>query len=227
MCRGFGIPAHSFLYIVYTDMLNSRHLSTFLVLLFFVLVPDMSQAQSGIANGYEFVDMGLPSGTKWATCNIGAMCPEDFGSFYAWGERRTKKIFDIDTYSIFYRKIDKSISGDRSHDVARKKWGAAWRMPTKDDFEELDSLCTWTWGKRNGTDGYTVTATNGNSIFLPAAGACVKDSICGVRKEGYYWSATPNTDDANLSYYLFFNSSYAIIYDYFRVVGLTVRPVTE
>ena len=208
-------------------MLNVKSLSMFLVLLFFMFVPCMSQAQSGFVNGHEFVDLGLPSGTKWATCNIGAESPGDFGNYYAWGERRTKKIFDIDTYSIFYRKIDNSISGDRSHDVARRKWGATWRLPTKSDFEELDSLCTWTWGARNGTDGYIVTATNGNSIFLPAAGGCVKDSICGERKEGYYWSATPNTVDANLSYFLFFNRSYAIIYDYFRIVGMTVRPVTE
>ena len=208
-------------------MLTRKYLSIFPLFLFFVLMPGLSQAQSGIINGHEYVDMGLPSGIKWATCNVGADKPDDFGNYYAWGERRTKKIFDIDTYSIYFKKKDNSISGNRSHDVARKKWGATWRIPTMDDFEELDSLCVWTWGMRNGTDGYIVTAANGNSIFLPAAGACVKDSVYGVREEGYYWSATPNAIDTNLSYFLFFNRSYAIIYDYFRVVGLTVRPVTE
>ena len=101
-------------------MLTRKYLSIFPLFLFFVLMPGLSQAQSGIINGHEYVDMGLPSGTKWATCNVGADKPEDFGNYYAWGERRTKKIFDIDTYSIYFKKKDNSISGNRSHDVARK-----------------------------------------------------------------------------------------------------------
>ena len=208
-------------------MLNIRKISLFFVSLFIVSVPGIIQAQSGTINGHKYVDLGLPSGTKWATCNIGADSPEEYGDYYSWGETRTKKFFYVDTYKLYYKKVNESISGNRSYDVARKKWGENWRIPTKSNFEELDSLCIWNWTTRNGVAGYDIKATNGNSIFLPAGGARVNESIYGRAEEGYYWSSTPNTVDPNTSYFLFFNCYYAIMYYYFRAVGLAIRPVTE
>lgn len=204
--------------------MKRRLLTTILLLL---SLCSALRAQSCAVNGHDYVDLGLPSGVLWATCNVGADAPEEFGNYYSWGECRRKIIYDVDSYNTACRDIDKSISGNKKYDVARRRWGAPWCIPTKSDFEELDSLCNWEWTAVKGIKGYKVTGRNGNSIFLPAAGGCVNDSIYAAGVEGNYWSATPDSLDTNLSHFFYLNSNYVIMYCYYKIVGLTVRPVIK
>lgn len=141
------------------------------------------------------VDLGLPSGTIWAGWNVGASSPEEYGGYYAWGEVVVKRNYSTKTYKYYNKRtkknieIGENISGTK-YDVARQKWGNSWRMPTKEEFEELDSECSWEWGEYKGVIGQKITGPNGNSIFLPAAGrqAGVKRDLIG--KFGTYWSAS-------------------------------------
>ena len=125
----------------------------------------------------EAVDLGLPSGNKWASCNLGASAPEERGDYFAWGEIETKV-----NYSEFNSKTrDKRIrriAGNGIYDAASAKLGAGWQMPTKDDFEELIKNCTWMLTTVNGVDGFLVTGYTGNSIFLPTTGYRDGMSLC-------------------------------------------------
>ncbi len=117
----------------------------------------------GAVNGHEYVDLGLPSGVKWATCNVGANSPYDFGDYFSWGETRTKREYSTHTH----KNINvKNIAGMSRYDVATAKWGVPWRMPTKNELDELARKCSWEWT----ANGAVVTGPNGNSIFLPIAG---------------------------------------------------------
>lgn len=123
----------------------------------------------GTIAGHGFVDLQLPSGTKWATCNIGASRPEEYGNYYAWGEARTKS--DYSTHNSTTYNSDPHVVGFEYHDAAKTNWGGSWRMPTPEQFEELKSCCEWTWTSLNGVNGYKVSnRRNGQSIFLPAGG---------------------------------------------------------
>ncbi len=151
-----------------------------------------------LINGHEAVDLGLPSGTFWATCNVGASSPEEFGDYFAWGETESKNVFSRENnkltnftskrpepteIGLYYPKgytcerredgseyINYIISGSKDYDAARAQWGASWRMPLPSEFEELVKNCTWEWTAVNSIEGYKITGPNGNSIFLPAAG---------------------------------------------------------
>ena len=128
---------------------------------------DDSYDVSGTLNGYEYVDLGLS--VMWATCNIGADSPEDYGNYYAWGETETKDTY-TSSNSVTYGVSMSDFSGSAYSDAATANWGSTWRMPTSSEIDELISDCTWTWTTLNDVNGYEVTGTNGNSIFLPAAG---------------------------------------------------------
>ena len=184
-------------------------------------------------NGYEYVDLGLPSGLKWATCNVGASKPEDYGNYYAWGETETKYEYTLDNSLTFGLSIselqsqgyiDGSGNLTPSHDAATANWGGSWRMPTGAELEELKNICTWTWITQNGVNGYNVTGPNGNSIFLPAAGARDGTSLVDDGGYGYCWSSSPGGYNA---YGLYFCYGGEGVSDYGRYYGLTVRPVTE
>ena len=187
----------------------------------------------GTINGHDYVDLGLS--VKWATCNVGASSPGDYGNHYAWGETSTKSSYDTDN-SATYGKQMGSIAGNPTYDVARKKWGSPWRLPTKAEFDELVDNCTWTWTTQNGHNGYKVTSKkNGNSIFLPAAGFRGGTSSNGRGTSsnfqgitGDYWSATPHESDTNFACYLDFsegngNGTYWVN----RYYGRSVRPVSQ
>ena len=184
----------------------------------------------GAINGHEYVDLGLPSGLKWATCNVGANKPEDYGNYYAWGEIKTKSEYTSDN-NITYDKRFKfnDISGDARYDAARANWGGTWRLPTRAELEELEDKCTWTWTMQNGVKGYKVTGPNGNSIFLPAAGALHGTSLYNDGSTGLYWSSTP--DDYYFDYGAYCLGFYYRLEDVYcydtRFDGLTVRPITE
>ena len=183
---------------------------------------------SGTLNGYAWVDLGLPSGLKWATCNVGASSPEGYGDYYAWGETSTKSDYN-ENNSTTYGKSMGDISGNSSYDVARKLWGGTWRLPTDSEFQELIDNCTWEWTAQGGAKGYKVISkVNSKSIFLPAAGYR-RDTWCsGAGTEGSYVSSRPNKSYSERAYVLSFNSNRPLIASsVYRFCGYSVRPVTK
>ena len=183
-------------------------------------------SETGTINGHEYVDLGLPSGVKWATCNVGASKPEEYGNYYAWGETSTKSSY-TENNSVTYGKNFSDIGGNPAYDVARKQWGSPWRLPTKAEFNELLNNCTWTWTEQNGIKGCKVTSKkNGNSIFLPAAGWRDGTSLYYKGIHGCYWSSTPRESSSSSAYYLDFNSVSHCTYWNRRYFGQSVRPVS-
>ena len=188
---------------------------------------EKSFTTASLINGHDWVDLGLPSGLKWATCNVGAIAPEGYGYYYAWGETAPKTSYEQSNYLI-YGKVMSDFSGDATYDAARANWGGTWRMPTKAEIGELNNNCTWTWTRQNGVKGYKVTGPNGNSIFLPAAGYYSGASLNGV-EYGYYWSSTPYESSPYPAYYLTFSgiANGRSVESSYRYRGHTIRPVSE
>lgn len=156
---------------------------------------------TGKENGHEYVDLGLS--VKWATCNVGTKTPSGWGDYYAWGETQTKSDYSWATYfdskdssgNDFYTYTLgptglKSISPTSGHDVARKKWGGLWRMPTKEELDELLSKCKWVFTKLNKVDGYKITGPSRKSIFLPCAGFYSGNILNCQGSWGTYWSSS-------------------------------------
>ncbi len=207
--------------------------------------PDPTPTPSNTLNGHEFVDLGLPSGLLWATCNVGSTTPEGYGDYFAWGETTTKTTYDWSTYrycngsnSTLTKYCNKPSYGNNgftdnlttleaSDDAATANWGSGWRMPTKEEFEELNSNCTVSLTTQNGVNGHLFTGPNGNSIFLPAAGDRLDSSLLNVGSCGYYWSSSLRTDDPGYAWNLsFFSGNYYMSY-FNRYYGLTVRAVCQ
>ncbi|MBR3977553.1 MAG: SEL1-like repeat protein [Bacteroidaceae bacterium] len=185
-----------------------------------------SSSVTGTINGHEYVDLGLPSGLKWATCNVGASKPEEYGNYYAWGETSTKSSYTEDN-SVTYGKNFSDIGGNPAYDVARKQWGSTWRLPTEAEFDELLNNCTWTWTTQNGINGYKVTSKkNGNSIFLPATWNN-GTSPGGQGTGGFYWGSTPHESYSILAFILYFGSGYHSKGWLSRSYGHSVRPVSK
>ena len=191
------------------------------LLLFGALVCALCSCGSGFGEskkGHEYVDLGLPSGVKWATCNVGAYNPGDCGDYYSWGATVAKP------ENISPSRSSGDISGNLSYDAAAASWGGNWRLPTRSEFQELLDYCTWTWANQDGNDGYKIIGPNGNSIFLPAAGFFLsnlecKGDIC------YYWSSTPIGDDAYSLYCGHSANDIKKMYRGNRIFGCCVRPV--
>ena len=177
-------------------------------------------------NGYEYVDLGLPSGLKWATCNVGANSPEAYGDYFAWGEIKTKTSYSSSNYLNNGKQMN-DISGNSKYDAATANWGGNWRMPTKAEINELVTKCTWTWTTQNGVNGYNIKSkTNANSIFLPAAGYRHNTSHYDVGEDGRYWSSTPVEDDNIYKYNIvLFAANYGVNSAFNRIFGAPVRPV--
>lgn len=184
------------------------------------------------------VDLGLS--VKWAGWNIGATSPEEYGSYFAWGEITDKTTYAMKNYKYWMDSngngdldideithIGYNISGTR-YDVAHSCWGAGWRMPTLDEIKELVEKCTWERGGYKGVNGQYVTGPNGNSIFLPAAGMCLDGEFVAQGMRAYYWSATSGKEIYTSPYQLIFKDSSVWIDRctafYF---GQSVRAVTE
>ena len=188
------------------------------------------------------IDLGLPSGIKWAEHNVGATRPEEYGAYYAWGETEEKDNYNWITYnwcngsddtmtkyctSSSFGTVDNKAILDPENDVAHVKWGGDWRMPTCAELEELRNNCSWEWTTLNNIKGYKVTGSNGNSIFLPASGFRAGTNLYYRDFNGYYWSSSLTYSRSNYAYYLYFNNdAYDWSYNY-RNDGRTVRPVTE
>ena len=197
-------------------------------------------------NGYQWVDMGLPSGLLWATCNIGAKTSTEFGDYYAWGETETKESYTNKTYKwyddsdeiveIKYSDLFKAdASGnirtllELEDDAANVKLGGNWRMPTREEFEELlhpanTDLCLV---NKNDVKGYLVVSKkNGNTLFLPAAGFKLADEVTGVEDEYYYWTSEHAEEGLGVANVVGnFYGSLDVIPFFNRPIGCSIRPV--
>ena len=190
---------------------------------------------------HEWVDLGLPNGTLWATCNIGANSPEEYGDYFAWGETEPKDVYEWSTYkwwngytltkyctdsSYGYNGFtDGKTELDPEDDAATVNWGENWRMPTLDQQTELIDNCTWAWTTQNGVNGRLVTGPNGAGLFLPAAGYRWSSSLYYAGSYGGYWSRTLYSGYPGYAYYLDFNSDDVYWGNYYRIGGFSVRPV--
>ena len=180
-------------------------------------------ATTGTLNGYEWVDLGLPSGTLWATCNVGASKPEEYGNYYAWGETSTKATYTKDNYT--YSRYPTTLPP--SADAATANWGSGWRMPTQTEIQELIDNCTVTWTTQNGVNGRLFTGSNGNSIFLPAAGSRTDSALYVAGSYGYYWSSSLDMSRAYYAWHLYFGSGDYNVDGNSRYYGRSVRPVCQ
>ena len=201
---------------------------------------------TGMLNGYEWVDLALPSGTKWATCNVGATNPEDYGDYFAWGETSPKDEYSWDAYMYangisdddpkLTKYCNESRYGNNSFsdtltlleacdDAATANWGAGWRMPTDTEMAELRTNCTMSWTTQNGVNGRLFTGQNGNSIFLPAAGYYYNSGLVGVGSSGGYYSSSLYTGCPNSAWNINFYSGGCSVNRSRRCSGLSVRPV--
>lgn len=191
---------------------------------------------TGTINGHEWVDLGLPSGLKWATCNIGADIMVEPGVYFAWGETETKDNYSSDNcithrvpFSELKKKgiIDDSGILTKKHDAANQLWGSSWRMPTIDEFQELIKSCTWEFISVNDMNGYMVTGPNKRQIFLPAAAFKEDTEIDNYGEFGDYWSSSVVPDLAGAACSLGYSSKSFGRRHYSRYVGRCVRPVTD
>lgn len=186
--------------------------------------------ESDKINGYAFVDLGLPSGLKWATCNVGASEPYEVGEYFGWGEVKSKEEYTTANCITFGVPLD-DISGNVDYDVAARLWGSTWRMPTEEEARELKDNCTMEWVMISNTlQGCYVTGPNGNQIYLPAAGFKLNTSVDFPDGEGAYWTSTPDRKDYDPGYstfLYFYNNNFSNIGWFSRYAGLLVRPVSD
>ena len=183
----------------------------------------------------HLIDLGLPSGTKWACCNVDTDHPENqsptnYGGYYARGETETKSDYNELTYHYYkngsYQSIGSDIAGTE-YDVAHVKWSGSWVMPSKEQLDELRNNCTFTLTTQNGVSGILFTGTNGGSIFLPAAGRRDDSYLYNAGSYGAYWSSTQDPSSTYNAYGLLFNSGSTDWDDSNRYFGFTVRPVSR
>ncbi len=204
---------------------------------------------SSCSDNHEYVDLGLPSGTLWATCNVGASKPTEYGDLFAWGETSTKDNYSFSTYKwCENKKVDelgiphdftKYCDNSEYGTVDNKKvldaeddavnWGGSWRMPTLEEMEELVSCCNWEW-----TDDYEGSGVagqigksmkNGNTIFLPAAGFGYDNGRVYEGRRGYFWSSSLYSSYPSYAYYLYFYSGDVRVRSRSRYNGYSVRAV--
>ncbi len=195
-------------------------------------------------NGHDYVDLGLPSGLLWATCNVGATKPEEYGDYFAWGETAPKEVYNNTAYK-YYRnsgikivttkyctravdgRIDNKTTLEASDDAANVNWGGNWRMPTETELNELRENCEWELTTHNEIKGFRITGKNGNSIFLPYAGFANGINFFNIGKEACYWSSTLNTGfGAGGTASCIRSTGRRIIVDFSgRSFGHSVRPV--
>ncbi len=189
---------------------------------------------------HDYVDLGLPSGTLWATMNIGATAPEDYGDYFAWGEIEPKESYNWTTYKwcngswdsmikygvkSSFGVVDNKTVLDPEDDAATMNWGSEWCMPTKEQQDELRNNCTREWTTINGVKGCLLTSNiNEATLFLPAAGYIWNSTVSSGGSSGFYWSRNLKTTGAG-SHSLFFASNSMSITDYSRGYGQSVRAV--
>ena len=197
-------------------------------------------------HGHPYVDLGLPSGTLWATMNVGATAPEDYGNCYAWGETEAKGFYGWDNYrwrqdkrqtltkyfsDPSYGNPDGKDTLEPADDVAHVLWGNGWRTPTIDEWTELLNNCTWEWTTLNDVMGIrVVSVANGKSIFLPAAGYRNADtSHEDVGEWGHYWTSSLSIENPVCAWNACFDADHFDCSNFrsFRCNGQSIRPVTS
>lgn len=186
------------------------------------------------------VDLGLS--VKWSTINVGAIHPEDYGYYFAWGEFHQNENCNWETYkwcnkdyksltkycvSSEFGTVDNKTVLDMQDDAAHMHWGSAWRTPTKEELEELRTQCSWAWETQNGVAGFTVIGPNGNSIFLPATGYRQDTKTVASETRGRYMSSSLDTVYSSNMYFLSFVSDDVLISRDYRSFGLVIRPVFD
>ena len=208
-----------------------------------VVLKNSSNHEAVLKNSgnHEAVDLGLS--VKWATCNVGANAPHEYGGYYAWGETKEKRDCGWNNYkwnkrkknnltkyctNSSYGKVDNKETLEPQDDVAHVNWGGSWRMPTSEELEELLEKCKWAWTTQNGVSGHKVTGPNGNSIFLPAAGFRYDTEVKYIGTSGSYWTNSLDSSVSRAAYRLYIgrNGSKGW-YSTERYYGFTVRPVCD
>lgn len=199
--------------------------------------------------GHAYVDLGLPSKTKWATCNIGANNPEQKGRYYAWGETMSKLNYTWDNYNDLLKKSTSPIDPMRNiwhrkenfkkysytsssfvrslDDVATQSWGDGWQTPSLDDWIELKNNCSSQWITINGISGLKYTGRNGNYIFLPVTGA-KRENETTADDYGLYWTCEIDMDDydtSEIADYWQISKEGSGYGSAARYIGLVIRPV--
>ena len=208
--------------------------------------PDDQNNVDGTYKGHDYIDLGLPSGTMWATCNVGAESPDQYGDYFAWGETTPKATYNWSTYKYckgdynqltkycsqfdfgFNGFTDDVVTLQPNDDAATANWGEGWSTPTYDQWVELLSKCSNTWTTRNGVNGCLFTARNGNSIFLPAGDSCNDEESRIIGDSGSYWSSTLHQymPDGVKGFQFIISFEDCDLYDTFgRAYGRTVRAV--
>ena len=202
------------------------------------------ESKYSIYNGHEYVDLGLPSGTLWATCNVGANSPEEYGDYFAWGETKPKTTYNLDTYKYcnggkidqltkycnnyelgYQGFTDNLMVLQPSDDAATANWGSGWCMPTKEQWEELYEYTDHTWKAWNGVNGCLFKGKNGAVLFLPAAGSRWVDELHYVGYYGIYWSSSLGPGYPNGAWYFNFGSGDYGMGSNSRGNGQSVRAV--
>lgn len=215
-----------------------------------MLASFIANAQSCPDNNHPHaIDLGLPSRTKWACCNVGANTPEGYGDYFAWGETEKKEKYDWASYIHCDGSMDtchdlgSDIAGTE-YDVAHVQWGGTWVMPSQDQIKELISICSCTWTRRNSVGGVLFTGPSGEAIFLPEANEWREDRHNSVGTDffndgldseadelpvvGYYWASTQRTSNLSHASCILCSNGYAYWDTYnYRSSGLTVRPVVS
>ena len=193
---------------------------------------------------HAYVDLGLPSGLLWATRNVGASSPEDYGYYFAWGETQPKSYYDWSTYQYcngsdytltkycnksnfgYFGFTDNLTTLLPEDDAATANWGSGWRMPTDEEWQELLNYTTVSWTQQNGVNGRLFTASNGNSLFLPATGGRWYDGLGDAGSGGNYWSSSLYTPNPLNACCIYFDSIGTYVYDFdYRCIGRSVRAV--
>ncbi len=204
------------------------------------VIPVQAFAYSDNVPEHRYVDLGLPSGTLWATCNVGASAPEEFGDYFAWGETEPKEDYLWTTYKWcngsdqtltkyctydYFGTVDSLTVLYPEDDAATVNWGSSWCMPTEDQFLELYRLCSKIWTTRNGVNGYLYIGPSGNTLFLPATGKRIGSSLQESGTRGYYWSRSLVEDITYSAWCLNFGLDYMHSSSNSRNLGITVRAV--
>lgn len=213
--------------------------------IYFAIIALMATLAVSAQSTKKYVDLALPSGTLWATCNVGASKPEEYGDYFAWGETKPKENYDWSTYkwrdgssdkqtkycaSGIYHTVDKT-ELDPEDDAATANWGSNWQMPSLDQIKELynSSYTITEWTTQNGVKGYKITSKkNGKSLFLPAAGFRDRRWLSTAGSHGSYWSRSlykVYNYYYDYAYYLLFDLAYLGWSYGSRYYGYSVRPV--
>lgn len=205
-----------------------------------------AQTVSGQVSGYDYVDLGLPSGTKWATYNVGATKPEEYGDYFAWGETKPKKEYNLNTYKwcngsennmtkyctdSIYGTIDNIVRLDIKDDAATASWGDEWRMPTLDEIKELIDGCEWkivTDFNGSGLNGRLgISKKNGATIFIPASGFRFSSHLIFFNNRGIYWTSSLSEKYSYQANALFFYDNHIDCNTHSRRFGQNIRAVVK